>query len=85
MCYVLARQRLGLEYSAEESHTALEKFLMGQVDTEWLAAGHYDRAAEWMKIAHWRTGDDPIATVLRCYDYLPGRIAPAHPPIAFEH
>jgi hypothetical protein len=80
MCYVVCRHRLGREFSAEEADAALEGFLMRNVDSTWLADGHYSRAAEWMKIAHWRASDDPIAIVLRCYDYLPGRIPPAYPP-----
>ncbi len=82
MCYVLCRQRLGHDYTALEADAALAKFLMRNVDTEWLARGHYGRAAEWMKIAHWRAGDDPVAIVLRCYDYLPDRTPPAYPPPA---
>ncbi len=78
MCYVFCRQRLGQEFSSEEVDAALERFLMRNMDSTWLASGHYGRAAEWMKIAHWRAGDDPIATVLRCYDYLPGRAPPAY-------
>jgi hypothetical protein len=71
MCYVISRQRLGLEYSDAEVHDALGRFLNRHVDSSWLAAGHSLRAAEWRKIAHWEPGDDPFATVLRCYDYLP--------------
>jgi hypothetical protein len=71
VCYVIARQRLGLEYSAEEVQEALAKFLTRNVDSSWLADGHSLRAAEWMKIAHWREGADPFATVLKAYDYLP--------------
>jgi hypothetical protein len=76
MCYVIARQRLGLEYSAEEVQEALAKFLKRHVDSSWLAKGHSLRAAEWMKIAHWREGADPFATVLKAYDYLPDVLPP---------
>lgn len=70
MAYVLARHRLALEYTDEEVATALDMFLKRSVG-EWMC-GHYSTVARWMKIAHWKPGDDPIATVLRCYDYLPG-------------
>jgi|GEM_PF-2335215 len=76
MCYVICQHRLGRQFSATEVDAALEKFLMRNVDSAWLGNGDYDGAAEWMKIAHWRRGDAPVATVLRSYDYLPGRSPP---------
>lgn len=78
MAYVVARHRLGLEYTDEEVATALDMFLKRSVG-EWMC-GHYTTVARWMKIAHWKPGDDPIATVLRCYDYLPGLNPPKYPP-----
>ncbi len=80
MCYVMARHRLGLEYTDEEIAAALETFLKRSVK-EWLGRyGAFSTAARWMKIAHWKPGDDPIATLLRCYDYLPGLKPPKYPP-----
>ncbi len=80
MCYVLARHRLGLEYTDEEIAAALETFLKRSVK-EWLGRyGNFITAALWMKIAHWKPGDDPIATLLRCYDYLPGLKPPKYTP-----
>ncbi len=79
MCYVLALHRLGLDYTAEEIAAALETFLKRSVG-RWLGSGLYSDAARWMKIAHWHPGDDPISTVLRCYDYLPGLKPPKYPP-----
>lgn len=81
MCYVMARHRLGLEYTAEEIAAALETFLKRSVK-EWLGRyGAFSTAARWMKIAHWRPGDDPVATILRCYDYLPDLKPPKYPPV----
>ncbi len=80
MCYVLARHRLGLEYMDEEIAAALETFLKRSVK-EWLGRyGNFITAARWMKIAHWKPDDDPIATLLRCYDYLPGLKPPKYTP-----
>ncbi len=80
MCYVLARHRLGLEYTDEEITAALETFLKRSVK-EWLGRyGRFITAARWMKIAHWKPGDDPVATLLRCYDYLPGLKPPKYTP-----
>jgi hypothetical protein len=76
MAYVLARHRLGFEYTDDEVATALDMFLKRSVG-EWIR-GHYTTVARWMKIAHWKPGDDPIATVLRCYDYLPGLKPPKY-------
>jgi len=79
MCYAIARQRLGLEYTAEEVADGLERFLKRRVPI-WLGPdGNYDGVALWMKIAHWRPGDDPIATLLRCYTYLDGLTPPTYP------
>lgn len=79
MAYVLARHRLGFEYTDDEVATARDMFLKRSV-AEWMC-GHYSTVARWMKIAHWKPGDDPIATVLRCYDYLPGLKPPKYRPI----
>jgi hypothetical protein len=80
MCYVMARHRLGLEYHEDEIAAALETFLQRTVK-EWLGRyGAFSTAARWMKIAHWQRDDDPVATLLRCYDYLPDLKAPKYPP-----
>jgi hypothetical protein len=79
MCYVIARQRLGLEYTREEIDAATETFLKRSVP-EWLGwQGREIDAARWMKLAHWKKGDDPTATLLRCYDYLAGLKPPKYP------
>lgn len=79
MCYVIARHRLGLEYSTEEIDTAINTFLKRRVP-QWLGIeARRDDAARWMKIAFWKKKDDPIATLLRCYDYLPGLKPPKYP------
>ena len=79
MSYVLARHRRGLEYSDEEVRAALDSFLKRNVREDWLDRGQYDTVALWMKIAFWQPGDDPIATLLRCYDYLPEFERPKYP------
>jgi hypothetical protein len=79
MSYVLARHRLGLEYSEEEVRAALDSFFKRNMREQWLDRGQYDTVALWMKIAFWRPGDDPIATLLRCYDYLPEFERPKYP------
>ena len=79
MCYAIARQRLGLDYTAEEVAEGLERFLQRRVPI-WLGPdGNYDGVALWMKIAHWRPGDDPIATLLKSYTYLDGLAPPQYP------
>ncbi len=79
MCYVIARHRLGLDYTPEEIKAAVDTFLKRRV-SQWLGhAGAYTDAAHWMKLAFWKKGDDPIAAVLRCYDYLPGLKPPKYP------
>ncbi len=78
MSYVIARHRLGLEYSAEEVQAALKSFLKRNVAT-WLGHGHRDTTAVWMKLAFWKPGDDPVATLLKCYNYLPGLEPPKYP------
>lgn len=84
MCYVMARHRLGMEYSDEEIAAALETFLKRSVK-EWLGRyGAFSTAARWMRIAHWQPGDDPIATLLRCYDYLPDLKPPKYPPASVK-
>jgi hypothetical protein len=79
MSYVLARHRLGLEYSADEVQAALNSFLKRNVRAAWLDRGLYTDVALWMKIAFWKPGDDPIETLLRCYDYLPDFERPQYP------
>ena len=73
MCYVICRHRLGLEYSEAEIASATERFLNRNVNG-WLLDGLADRAAQWMKVVHWREGDagiSPKEAVLMCYKYLP--------------
>jgi hypothetical protein len=79
MSYVLARHRLGLEYSDDEVKAALDSFLKRNMRSEWLNRGLFTSVATWMKIAFWKPGDDPIATLLKCYDYLPDLQRPRYP------
>jgi hypothetical protein len=79
MSYVLARHRLGLEYSADEVKAALDSFFKRNMRSEWLNRGLFTSVATWMKIAFWKPGDDPIATLLKCYDYLPDLQRPRYP------
>ncbi len=79
MSYVLARHRLGLEYSAEEVEKALRSFLKRNMHSHWLDRGLYRRVAQWMKIAFWKPGDDPIATLLKCYEFMPEFEPPKYP------
>jgi hypothetical protein len=78
MSYVLCRYHLGEAYEPPEMEATIKRFLKYNVNT-WLVDGHYLRAAEWMKIAHW-SGEASAASarraVLHCYDYLA-----ASPPI----
>ena len=71
MSYVMARSRLTGNPAPLEVQDALHIFFKRQVPY-WLGHGQYSTAARWMKIAFWQPGREPIATVLRCYDYLPG-------------
>lgn len=78
MAYVVSQYRLGLQYSQAEFQAIAARFLKMHVDN-WLDDGHYDTAAEWMKIIHWNNSDPPISAkqaLLKCYDYLPGREPP---------
>jgi hypothetical protein len=78
MSYVVSRYRLGLQYTAAEFNAMTTKFLNRNVDA-WLGEGHWSRAARWMKIIHWNGADPPITAkeaLLKCYDYLPGRLPP---------
>jgi hypothetical protein len=72
MSYVLCRYHLGEAYEPPEMEATIKRFLKHNVNT-WLVDGHYLRAAEWMKIAHW-SGEASAASarraVLHCYDYL---------------
>jgi hypothetical protein len=79
MSYVLARHRLGLEYSAEEVDKALRSFLKRNMHSQWLDRGLYRRVAQWMKIAFWKPGDDPIVTLLKCYEFMPELEPPKYP------
>src|SRR5690606_32321194 len=80
MAYVIANQRLGIDYDQPSVTQALDAFLFRSIP-EWLGRGRFTTAARWMKIAHWKYVDDPIATLLRCYDYLPGLDPPAYSPV----
>jgi hypothetical protein len=55
----------------------LESFLKRSVPA-WLELGDYEAVALWMKPAYWRPGDDPIDTLLKCYDYRPGVAPPEY-------
>jgi len=73
MCYVICRHRLGLEYTEAEVAPATHRFLKRNMNT-WLLDGVPDRAAQWMKVVHWREGKaglSPKEAVLMCYKYLP--------------
>jgi hypothetical protein len=68
MCYVICRHRLGQEYLEADIKPASEKFLKRSVNG-WLVDGHFLRAAEWMKVVHWREGKaglSPKEAVLKC-------------------
>ncbi|WP_309623119.1 hypothetical protein [Novosphingobium sp.] len=69
---VLCEHALGRKHSAEKVDSALHMFLKRSVNT-WLLDGHSTRAAQWMKLAHWRDGGElsSFETVLKCFDYLP--------------
>jgi hypothetical protein len=74
MAYLLSRHHLGLDYSADDLQTAARKFLMRNINT-WLARGHWVRAAEWLKVLHWNSGDRSVPAkeiVLKSYDYIRG-------------
>jgi hypothetical protein len=78
MCYVICRHRLNQEYSEADVESALEKFLKRNVNG-WLIDGHFLRAAQWMKIVHWREGQaglSPKDAVLKCYEYLSDVVPP---------
>ena len=78
MAYVVSQHRLGLQYSRSEFAAIAARFLKMHVDN-WLANGHWVRAAEWMKIVHWNNADPPVSArqaLLKCYDYLSGREPP---------
>src|SRR5262249_33294285 len=73
MCYVICRHRLGLEYTEAEVASATERFLKRNMNT-WLLDGVPDRAAQWMKVIHWREGTagiSPKEAVLMCYRTCP--------------
>jgi len=80
MAYALAKQRLGIDYDQSLVPQALDAFLFRSIP-EWLGRGRFTTAARWMKIVHWQYVDDPIATLPRCYDYLPGLEPPAYSPV----
>jgi hypothetical protein len=83
MAYIRAKQALGIEYTQVAAAKALNAFLARCVP-EWLSRGHFTTVARWMKIAHWQPGSDPVATILRCYDYLPGLNPPDYSPIVWK-
>jgi hypothetical protein len=63
------------EVLANRIHTLPDEvvFYWGEV------IANYDGVALWMKIAHWRPGDDPVATLLKSYTYLDGLAPPQYP------
>jgi hypothetical protein len=79
MCYAIAQQRLEIAHSTEEIETAIGTFLKRHM-AGWLGSGQRDTAARWLKIAFWKKKDDPVATLLRAYDYLPDLKPPKYPP-----
>ena len=80
MAYVIAKQMLDIEYDRPVVVQTLDAFLTRSIP-QWLGQGRFTTAARWMKIAHWQYVDDPIATLLRCYDYLPGLDPPPYTPV----
>jgi len=78
MSYVIAKQRLGLAYSADDVATSLDAFLKRNV-VAWADKSFFQYIAIWMKIAHWKPGDDATRSLLKCYDYLPGVEPPKYP------
>jgi hypothetical protein len=81
MCYALCRNKINGEYPSAELRSSIEIFLKRNVNS-WLVDGHLLRAAEWMKIVHWREGAaglSPKQAVLSCYAYLPGAKGPGLP------
>jgi|SRR5215471_1215792 len=73
MCCVICCHRLGLDYTEDEVSSATERFLKRNMNS-WLLDGVPDRAAQWMKVVHWREGKagiSPEEAVLMCYKYLP--------------
>lgn len=77
MAYIIARHRLGLAYSEKEVTASLQSFLNRFIPEE--VFSHYLSVVLWMKIAHWTYDDDPVAALLRCYDYLPSVERPKYP------
>ncbi|HEY2586222.1 MAG TPA: hypothetical protein VGI81_10710 [Tepidisphaeraceae bacterium] len=72
LCYVICRHRLRQEYLEADVKAAAEKFLKRSVNG-WLVDGHFLRAAQWMKVVHWREGNvglSPKGAVLKCYEYV---------------
>ncbi len=72
MAYVLSRQHLNQDsWSEAQVQEALRRFMNRNMN-EWLTGGHWDRAAEWLKIAYWREGGlSPKETLMKAYDHLP--------------
>lgn len=73
MVHMICNHRLNGAWSSDEVESSLAKFLKRSMNT-WLLDGHYLRAAEWLKVAHWRKGGPLTAkqAVMKAYDYLPG-------------
>jgi hypothetical protein len=53
--------------------------LKRSVKPVWLDFGHATTVALWMKVAFWKPGDDPIATLLKCYQFMPEFEPPKYP------
>lgn len=74
MSYVICRHRLGQDYTEGQVRSAVGRFLDRNVDG-WLSAGHFARAAEWMKIVYWQEGKAGLSSkdaLWKCYGHLPG-------------
>jgi hypothetical protein len=70
MCGYIARAHCGGEDDDPEVSAALYRFL-GATVSRWLSEGHFNRAAQWMKITYWRRGEaelTPQEALLKCLD-----------------
>jgi hypothetical protein len=75
---IICGHHLRNEYTPEQVDEALRRGLKMWMN-RWLASdGAYVRAAQWLKIAHWRQGGGltPKQTIMKAYDYLPGVTPP---------
>lgn len=58
---------------------ALERLFKANVRGPWLGREHYEPTATWVKVVFWKPGDSALATILRCYDFMP-ELAAVRPP-----